>query len=157
MRSARRGFIGGLAAAFTASMATAQTRPAVRPLSDTQLKKLLDLMASSGAVRQIGAQITATLGAGPEDEPLTCVMIRYDEGKQSHAFAKLQDDKGYLLSVREEGGTSHIYYADNTLALIRSLDEDEDQGLSLAPNVIAQGGLDAELTFWARKADANFQ
>jgi hypothetical protein len=157
MRSARRSFIGGLAAAFTASMATAQPKPAVRPTTDAELKKLLDLMATQGAVRQIGAQITATLGAGPEDEPLTCVIIRYDEGKQSHAFAKLQDERGFLISVREEGGASHIYFTDNDLKLIRSVDEDEDLGLSLAPNVIAQTGLDAELAFWARKADANFQ
>ena len=157
MQSARRGFISGLAAAFARSMARAQTRPDVRPITDLELKKLLDLMAAEGAVRQIGAQITATLGAGPEDLPLTCVMIRYDEGSRSHAFAKLQDERGYLLSVREEGGASHIFFADNALKLIRSLDEDEDQGLSLAPNVIAQAGLDAELTFWARKADANFQ
>jgi hypothetical protein len=158
MRSARRGFIIGLAAASTlAPMALAQTRPQVRPMTDAQLKKILDLMAASGAVRQIGAQITATLGAGPEDEPLTCVIIRYDEGKQSHAFAKLQDDRGFLLSLRAEGGGSHIYFADNALSLIRAVDEDEDEGLSLVPNVVAQSGLDAELVFWARKADANFQ
>ena len=158
MRSARREFIGGLAAtALAAPLAIAQSRPAARPLSEGQLRKILDLMASSGAVRQIGAQITATLGAGPEDEPLTCVMLRFDEGKLSHAFAKLQDERGFLVSLREDSGGSHIYYTDNALTLIRSVDEDEDQGLSLAPNAIAQPGLDAELTFWARKADANFQ
>jgi len=156
MRAARRSFIVGLLIAAAASRVIAQPAPGPRPLTDAQFKKILDAMAAAGAVRQIGAQITATLGAGPEDEPLTCVMIRYDEGKQSHAFAKLQDERGFLLSVREEGGNSHIYYADSALKLIRSLDEDDNQGLSLAPNVIAQTGLDAELTFWARKADANF-
>ncbi len=143
--------------ALASSRGLAQATPAVRPLTDAQFKTILDLLAAAGAVRQIGAQITATLGAGPEDEPLTCVMIRYDDGERSHAFAKLQDEKGFLLSVREEGGASHIYYADNALALIRSVDEDEDQGLSLASNAIAQTGLDAELVFWARKADTNFQ
>ena len=156
MQSARRGFIGGLVATFAASAAMAQTAPMARPMTDVQLKKVLDLMAAAGAVRQIGAQITATLGAGPEDEPLTCVMVRYDDGKESHAFAKLQDERGYLISFREKGGASHIYFTDNALKLIRSVDEDEDLGLSLASNLIAQTGLDAELTFWARKADANF-
>jgi len=156
MRSARRSFVGGLILALAAWPAMAQPAPSGRPLTDVEFKKILDLLASAGAVRQLGAQITATLGAGPEDEPLTCVLIRYDEGRQSHAFAKLQDERGFLISIRDEGGASHIYFTDNALKLIRSLDEDEDQGLSLAPNVIAQTGLDAELTFWAKKADANF-
>jgi hypothetical protein len=156
MRSARRGFVGGLVLALAALPVVAQLPPAPRPLTDAEFKKLLDLMASSGAVRQIGSQITAILGAGSEDEPLTCVMVRYDEGKQSHAFAKLQDERGFLISFREADGASHIYFTDNALRLIRSVDEDEDLGLSLAANSSAQTGLDAELIFWARKADANF-
>jgi hypothetical protein len=142
--------------ALAALPVMAQPAPAPRPLTDAQLKKVLDLMAATGAVRQIGSQITATLGAGPEDAPLTCVMVRYDEGKQSHAFAKLQDEGGFLISFREAGGGSHIYFTDNALRLIRSVDEDEDQGLSLAANNAAQAGLDAELIYWAGKADANF-
>ena len=157
MRLARRGFIGGLAAFCAVSSAAAQTTPAPRPITGAQLKKVLDLMAVAGSVRQISAQITATLGAGPEDQPLTCVMVRYDEGKESHAFAKLQDERGYLISFREKDGASHIYFADGDLTLIRAVDEDEDQSLSLATNAAAQPGLDAELVFWAKKADANFQ
>jgi hypothetical protein len=163
MRSARRSFIGGLTLAFVAlalalvaSSALAQAPPGPRPLNDAQFKKVLDLMGQSGAVRQIGAQITASLGAGPEDQPLTCLMIRYEEGKQSHAFAKLEGERGFLLSVRDEDGFSHIYFTDNKLKLIRSLDEDDRQGLTMAPNVIAQDGLDEELAYWAKKADANF-
>jgi len=156
MQPLRRSFVGGLALALAGTRALAQPLPGPRPLSEAQFKKVLDLMAQTGAVRQIGSQITASLGAGPEDTPMTCVMIRYDEGKRSHAFAKLQDEKGFLLSVREEGGFSHIYYTDNGLKLIRAVDEDEDQGLAMAPNVVAQGGLEEELVFWASKADANF-
>ena len=156
MRPLRRRFVGGLVLTLIASGAHAQTPPAPRPLSEAQFKKLLDLLAQAGAVRQIGVQITAILGAGPEDTPLTCVMVRYDEGKRSHAFAKLQDDKGFLLSVRDEDGSSQIYYADNALKLISAVDEDERQGLSLALNTEAEGGLDEELAFWAGRADANF-
>jgi hypothetical protein len=160
MHPPRRSFIGGLALAVAmsgiASSAEVPAPPRPRPLSEAQFKKILDLMGQTGAVRQIGAQITASLGAGPEDTPLTCLMIRYDEDKRSHAFAKLQDEKGFLLSVRDEGGFSHIYFTDNRLKLIRAIDEDEDKGLAMAPNVVAQGGLDEELAYWAAKADANF-
>jgi len=152
----RRGFLCGLAAACAAPSAIAQVKSAAPLLNSDELKKILDTMAASGAVRQIGNLITGMLGAAPEDEPLSCVMLRFDEGKETHAFAKLQDNRGYILSFRDKSGASRIYFADNALKLVSALDEDEQHGLDPLIATAAQSSFNAELTYWARKADADF-
>ncbi len=134
--------------------AFAQLPLTTHPLSDAQLQKLLSAMAAAGRVRQIGLQITALLGAGGEDEVLTCVQIKYEDGKRTHTFAK---QKGYRVGLRDDAGVLHIYFANLGFDLSGAIDETDDQDLEPVPLEAARPGLEAELKFWAKAADNDFK
>lgn len=127
-------------------------------LSDDQLKKLLVDTVANGSDAVVKAPIAGPLGIGPAGQ---AVKVHADAfggiGTETHAFAAIPAQTGYVLWHRMPDGNRVDYYRlDDKLALVDAVTLTA-QGVAHVSPTDAQKTLDAEWTFWRGEIDGGFK